>query len=184
MIHDDTSLSEQLILIRECNRAIGSTDKRSVHIEGLLHRAFSIFLLDQDGRLLLQRRQAGKYHSGGLWANACCGHPRPGEATGVAANRRLQEELGITARLKYQFRVRYRTRVSPTMEENELAYIYFGRLDQRPSPNPAEIDEISFLNLQELRDFREGHPEQMAPWLRHYVDNHYDQLASSARRLP
>src|SRR5215216_3450594 len=99
-------MTEQLILVSEKNRAIGQAEKLAVHEAGLLHRAFSIFLVDSGGRLLLQQRSRKKYHSAGLWANSCCGHPRPGESTLRAARRRLGEELGADARLRYAFQAR------------------------------------------------------------------------------
>ena len=86
--------NEPLILVDESNRAIGAAPKQAIHVAGLLHRAFSIFMVDARGRILLQQRNPRKYHSGGLWANSCCGHPRPGERTVTAARRRLNEELG------------------------------------------------------------------------------------------
>jgi isopentenyl-diphosphate delta-isomerase len=92
---------EQLILVDESNRAVGTAGKTKVHRAGLLHRAFSIFLVDGRGRLLLQQRSRAKYHSGGLWANSCCGHPRPGERTLAAAHRRLHEELGVRSDLSF-----------------------------------------------------------------------------------
>src|SRR5262249_28742803 len=94
---------EPLILVDECNRAVGTGGKEAVHRAGLLHRAFSIFLVDGDGRIVLQQRHPRKYHSGGLWANSCCGHPRPGERTIAAAARRLNEELGVTSALTFGF---------------------------------------------------------------------------------
>src|SRR5213080_4797375 len=98
---------EQLILVDERNRAGGHAGKTAVHRQGLLHRAFSIFVVDDAGRLLLQRRSLQKYHSGGLWANSCCGHPRPGERTVSAARRRLNEELGVANDLEFGFFARY-----------------------------------------------------------------------------
>src|SRR3979490_293525 len=99
---------EQLILVDEANRAIGTGGKMAVHRAGALHRAFSIFVIDKRGRILLQQRAAQKYHSGELWANSCCGHPRPGERTVSAARRRLNEELGVTDPLSVGFFARYR----------------------------------------------------------------------------
>src|SRR6266542_2930166 len=119
-------MAEHLILVDERNRAIGSAEKWSVHHQGLLHRAFSVFLVDARGRLLLQRRSRAKYHSAGLWANSCCGHPRPGERTLAGARRRLREELGATAELRFGFRARYRTELPNGLIENEIVYVYFG----------------------------------------------------------
>ena len=119
---------EQLILVDEFNRAIGSAGKTMIHRTGLLHRAFSIFIVDDRARILLQQRNPNKYHSGGLWANSCCGHPRPGERTVAAACRRLEEELGVTSALSFGFFARYNSELDHGMQENELVYVYFGRL--------------------------------------------------------
>src|ERR1700751_5541564 len=98
---------EQLILVDEGNRAVGSAGKTATHREARLHRAFSIFMVDDRGRILLQQRSRKKYHSGGLWANSCCGHPRPGERTLAAARRRLNEELGVRDPLSFALFARH-----------------------------------------------------------------------------
>src|SRR6202171_9319 len=126
---------EQLILVDEGNRATGSAGKTTIHRSGLLHRAFSIFIVDDRARLVLQQRNLKKYHSGGLWANSCCGHPRPGERTITAAPRRLHEEVRVPCALSFGFFARYRTELDNGMHENELVYVYFGRLASEPRPD-------------------------------------------------
>src|SRR5438045_6594578 len=130
---------EQRILVDENNRAVGTGGKNAVHRAGLLHRAFSIFLVDAQGRLVLQQRHPHKYHSGGLWANSCCGHPRPGERTITAAARRLNEELGIDDSLRFGFFARYRADLDHGMHENEFVYVYFGAINGSPKRDPAEV---------------------------------------------
>ena len=127
---------EQLILVDESNRATGHAGKTAVHRAGLLHRAFSIFMVDERGRMLLQQRSRKKYHSGGLWANSCCGHPRPGERTVTAARRRLGEELGVDGALSFGFFARYQAELDDGMHENEFVYVYFGRLEVRAESRP------------------------------------------------
>lgn len=163
---------EPLILVDERNRAIGRAGKRAVHTRGLLHRAFSIFLVDAAGRLLLQQRSRAKYHSGGLWANSCCGHPRPGERTPAAARRRLGEELGATASLRFGFRARYRTALANGLVENEIVYVYFGAAPAALHLNPAEVRAVKPLSLAALRADIARHPRRYAYWLRHYLKNH------------
>ena len=165
-------MSEDLILVNEQNRAIGRAEKGVVHAEGLLHRAFSIFLVDAEGRLLLQRRSREKYHSPGLWANSCCGHPRPGESTLRGARRRLGEELGAISTLRLCFQARYRTVLPNGLTENELVYVYFGAAPKRFTLNPAEVSEIGWITLPELLEDVERRPKRYAYWLRYYLKNH------------
>jgi isopentenyl-diphosphate Delta-isomerase len=165
-------MSEDLILVNELNRAIGRADKGMVHAEGLLHRAFSIFLVDEKGRVLLQRRSAQKYHSAGLWANSCCGHPQPGESTLQGARRRLGEELGAAASLRHGFRARYCTVLPNGLTENELVYVFFGAAPESFALNPAEVSEIGWITLPELLKDVEWRPKRYAYWLRYYLKTH------------
>ena len=169
-------MSETLILVDERNRAIGHAEKIVVHAEGMLHRAFSIFLVDDCGRLLLQRRSRSKYHSPGLWANSCCGHPRPGESTRNAAHRRLSEELGATARLGFSFRARYCTRLPNELIENEIVYVFFGAAPDTFVLNAAEVSATGWMTLAELQRDVERHPRRYAYWLRYYLKNHSDAI--------
>lgn len=164
------------MLVRESNRAIGSSPKITAHQLGLLHRAFSVFLVDDKGRLLLQQRNTHKYHSGGLWANTCCGHPCPGERTIAAATRRLLEEMGVSSRLIFLVRTRYCAWVGPEMVENELVYLYFGKLHEPPRPNPVEVGAIDYLTLNTLVRSCAREPHKFSAWLLHYVANHCGDL--------
>src|SRR5438477_3168108 len=168
---------EQLILVDENNRATGTAGKMAVHRAGLLHRAFSIFIVDDRGRIVLQQRNRQKYHSGGLWANTCCGHPRPGERTVAAARRRLHEELGVTATLALGFFSRYRTDLDHGMQENEYVYVFFGRLSGEPRPDPAEVAAVQSLPLDEIKRRIGKSPQSFTYWLRHYFDNHLADIA-------
>ncbi|MGL4440011.1 MAG: isopentenyl-diphosphate Delta-isomerase [Bosea sp. (in: a-proteobacteria)] len=170
-----------LILVNEANRAIGTGGKLAVHEQGLLHRAFSIFLFDDAGRVLLQRRAIGKYHSGGLWANTCCGHPRAGERTSAAACRRLGEELGMSAVLRFGFRARYQTSLDHGLTENELVYVYVGRVDGPMALNPDEVCETRLMSVPELIRDTAANPDAYAYWLRHYLTSHADQLQRLSR---
>jgi isopentenyl-diphosphate delta-isomerase len=171
---------DKLILVDERNRATGTAGKTLVHRQGLLHRAFSIFLVDRSGRLLLQKRQRGKYHSPGLWANSCCGHPRPGEQTIRAAHRRLREELGVASTLTFGFFARYRATLDAGMHENEFVYVYFGPFKGRAKPDPTEISDIALLRVNEIRRRIAREPASFAAWLRHYFEHHDGQIADLA----
>lgn len=173
---------EQLILVDERNRAIGAAGKDAVHRKGLLHRAFSIFLVDDRGRLLLQQRSRRKYHSGGLWANSCCGHPRPGERTMSAARRRLNEELGVSAELSFGFFSRYRADLGHGMHENELVYVFFGRQRGELHPDPAEVADVDSLPLDMIERRIRREPGSFTYWLRHYVEHHLTDIARHAEK--
>jgi isopentenyl-diphosphate delta-isomerase len=173
---------EQLILVDESNRSTGSAGKTAVHRAGLLHRAFSIFVVDDRGRIVLQQRNPKKYHSGGLWANSCCGHPRPGERTIAAAQRRLNEELGVTCALSFGFFARYRTELDNGMHENEFVYIYFGRLAAEPRPDPAEIADVAFLSCEDIGRRIKKEPNTFAFWFKHYFRNHGADIARLAKK--
>jgi isopentenyl-diphosphate delta-isomerase len=168
---------EQLILVDERNHAVGTHGKDLIHRKGLLHRAFSIFLADAQGQIVLQQRSLRKYHSGGLWANTCCGHPRPGERTVSAARRRLHEELGVAATLSFGFFSRYRADLDHGMQENEYVYVLFGRLSGEPRPDPAEVAAVQSLPLDEIKRRIGKDPQAFTYWLRHYFDNHLADIA-------
>lgn len=165
-----------IILINERNHARGAGDKDSVHRQGLLHRAFSVFLTDPQGRFLLQRRSQGKYHSAGLWANACCGHPSPGERTLAAAQRRTFEELGLRARLSFGFFARYEAPLDGGMIENELVYVYSGRVEGAIDLDPDEVDELRFATAGETEELIADCPGEFAYWIRHYFAAHRGAL--------
>ncbi len=159
------------------NRAIGRGEKWAVHANGLLHRAFSICLVDPSGRMLLQQRSAEKYHSPGLWANTCCGHPRPGERTLPAARRRLGEELGAVAKLDFGFITRYDAQFENGLSENEIVHVYFGLVPAHLSLNPTEVSAVKLMSLPALRKDIARHPHVYAVWLQHYVVHHFDWIA-------
>jgi isopentenyl-diphosphate Delta-isomerase len=171
---------EQLILVDEGNRAVGSAGKQAIHHAGLLHRAFSIFMVDQQGRILLQKRSPRKYHSGGLWANSCCGHPRPGERTISAARRRLWEELGVDDSLAFGFFARYRADLDHGMHENEFVYVYFGALHGKPKPNPAEVAGLELATVTDIAKRIKRKPDYFVYWLRHYFQSHLPEIARLA----
>ncbi len=176
-------MTEELILVDVHNRRIGTADKQTVHAAGLLHRAFSIFLVDHAGGLLLQRRQVSKYHSGGLWSNSCCGHPRPGEQTIRAAQRRLAEELGATAKLKFGFQARYAAILPNGLKENEIVSVCFGCVPERIAPDPREVASVAVRSLAQLTTDVARAPEEYSYWLKYYVAHHYDALVAGIRAM-
>lgn len=157
---------ESLILVDEHDREIGFASKQRCHEgQGLLHRAFSVFLFDRDGRVLLQQRAASKLLWPGYWANSCCSHPRRGETVAGAAERRLAEELGVQAELAPLFSFTYRAQYRNVGSEYELCWVLAGRLEGQPDPNPAEVAAVSFATADELTADLAARPELFTPWL-------------------
>jgi len=143
---------------------VGAGSKLDVHRTGALHRAFSVFVFDAGGCLLLQQRARGKYHSGGLWTNTCCGHPRPGEETAGAAERRLREEMGIACPLRHAGWFVYRADVGGGLVEHELDHVFVGRSDREPRPDPAEVGGWRRLPPGDLRAELERTPGRFTAW--------------------
>jgi isopentenyl-diphosphate delta-isomerase len=167
---------EEVILVDARNRRIGAAEKMHVHRAGLLHRAFSIFLVDRRGAIVLQKRHPAKYHSGGLWANTCCGHPRPNEVTIKGARRRLFEEVGVRADLARVCRAAYAVRFDNGLSENEIVNLYVGPLVGEPRPHPEEVVELAEMTLDELAREAERHPTAYAYWIHHYLRHHRPAL--------
>ena len=157
-------LTESVVLVDESGRERGTATKLSVHVSGKLHRAVSVFVLDGEGRMLLQRRAAGKYHSGGLWSNTCCGHPRPGESSAGAAHRRLREEMGFDCPLVPAFSFAYRSVLENGLIEHERDEVFVGRFDGSPAPSPQEVDDWRWVTADELVADLSDHPRRYSAW--------------------
>lgn len=161
--------NDPVILVNADDVEIGTAGKLDVHKRGLKHRAISVLVRNTAGQLLLQRRNPAKYHSGLLWANACCSHPLPGESTVDAAHRRLQEEMGIACPLAPLFTFDYRAPVSDDLIENELVHVFGGTHDGTIAPDPAEVSEWKWIGFDDLAIDLRDHPERYAIWFRKYV---------------
>jgi isopentenyl-diphosphate delta-isomerase len=158
-------------LVDRDDNVVGAEEKIRAHREGKLHRAFSVFVFDEGRRLLIQRRATGKYHSGGLWSNTCCGHPRPGESADGAAGRRLTEEMGFVCDLRPAFRTIYEMSVADSMIEHELNQVFIGWFNGSPSPDTREVEACRWMDLAQLRDSIDASPERYTPWLRLLLTN-------------
>ena len=157
-------------------------DKLEVHTRGLRHPAVSVFVLDGD-RTLIQRRALTKYHTPGLWANACCTHPEWGEDPAACALRRLHEELGIRGHdLRWRERVEYRADVGEGLIEHECVELFTARTDvrQQLSPDPSEVMEVRWISLADLQAEVAATPEAFAPWLRIYLSGHGGRIFGRA----
>lgn len=161
---------DSIILVDEKDREVGKGEKMKVHQEGLLHRAFSIFVFNSRGELLLQKRARGKYHSGGLWTNTCCSHPRAGEKLEDAIHRRLKEEMGFDCPLKEAFSFIYKVKFENGLYEHEYDHVFIGRCEVKPIPNPEEYEEWKWVSLEELKKDIKRSPEKYTYWLRSAMD--------------
>jgi len=140
-------MNDQVILVDEDDLPCGSMDKLQAHLKGVLHRAFSIFIINDDGQILLQKRALTKYHSGGLWSNTCCSHPRPGEDIEDAAQRRLKEEMGFDCALSKRFSFVYRASLNNHLDEHEFDHVFFGRYNDDPLPEPDEVAAFKWVDI-------------------------------------
>ncbi len=159
-------MPELLILVDEYDNQIGTMEKMQAHREGKLHRAFSVFVFNNKGQLLLQRRALHKYHSGGLWTNTCCSHQRPGETTLAAAHRRLQEEVGFDCPLAEKFTFVYQASFSNGLTEYEFDHVLFGATETEGHPNPQEVSELRWIDIASLEKELSAHPELYTFWLK------------------
>jgi len=139
-------------------------EKSEAHEKGILHRAFSIFIFNSKGEMLLQQRALDKYHSGGLWSNACCSHPMPGERTELAANRRLSEELGFSTPLKKVFDFMYAATFSNGLAENEFDHVFVGEYDGGVNINRAEVKDYLFKSMDDIKEELDSRPTMYTAW--------------------
>ena len=170
--------NELIILVDENDNEIGLKEKLAAHEEGLLHRAFSVFIFNSNNELLLQQRAAEKYHSAGLWSNTCCSHPNSLENISETVSRRLHEEMGIYAEAEFKFKFIYFATLENGLKEYEMDHVFFGRSDEKPIPDPAEVQNWKYVSLEKLNDEIIFNPEQYSAWLKlclPQVIRHYQQ---------
>lgn len=168
-----------VVLVNEYDEVVGYGDKLEVHRKGLLHRAFSVLIFNQKNELLIQRRSDFKYHAAGLWANTCCGHPFPGEGIETAATRRLFEEIGLRCYIEPLTHIYYKKSLDHGMIEHEYVHVFRGQYDNEPFIcDPHEVAEHRWINLQELKQDVQLHPNKYAAWFAHYVQEYFDSLFS------
>ena len=173
-------MQEHVILVDRMDRKIGTEEKLKAHREGKLHRAFSVFVFNSLGELLLQKRSETKYHSGGLWTNTCCSHPRPDETLHGAAKRRLNEEMGFDCELIGLFSFIYHAELENNLFEHELDYVFAGRYDGQPIPNPDEVADWKWMDIEKLKRDVGEHPERYTYWFKlilHRVVKQYEKIS-------
>jgi len=155
---------EEVILVNERDEQFGTIGKMEAHTRALLHRAFSVFIFNSKGDMLLQQRAATKYHSAGLWSNACCSHPRPGEETLTAANRRLKEELGFETPLHKVFDFTYKTSFSNGLTEYEFDHVFTGKYEGTIKPDTLEVSNYTFKAMSEIQENLQLSPHKYTAW--------------------
>ena len=155
-----------VVLVDENNVELGIMEKLEAHKKGLLHRAISVFTFNSKGEMLLQQRAKGKYHSELLWTNTCCSHPFPKETDVDAANRRLQEEMGLSAELKYSFSFQYKVKFDNGLTENELDQVFIGMTNDEPIPNPDEVNAYEYRNIDLIKNQIDSNPEEFTEWFK------------------
>jgi isopentenyl-diphosphate delta-isomerase len=156
--------NKTVVLVDSAGRETGTCDKLVAHREGKRHLAFSVFLFNSSGAWLLQKRAADKYHSGGLWSNACCSHPGPNANLQHAARRRLQEEMGIDSECTEAFVFTYEAQLNNGLIESEVDHVFIGSFDGDPAPDPGEVAEWKWMTAGNLRTDLAQHPDIYTPW--------------------
>ncbi len=179
---------EDLILVNDQDEEIGHLDKLKCHLgSGILHRAFSLFVFNQQGELLLQQRSSDKPLWPLYWSNTCCSHPRRGESVDYAVNRRLQQELGLSSKAEFLYKFKYQAQYDQTGAEHELCWVYLGRCDAEPVANTTEVQAWRFVDPAQLSAELSQHPERFTPWFKmewqELNSTHADKLKQYTRNL-
>lgn len=169
-------MAEQVILVDENDNEIGLMEKMEAHRKGLLHRAFSVFVMNSDGKLMIHQRALHKYHSGGLWTNTCCSHPRKGEKVEDAAHRRLMEEMGFDCPIEKKFDFIYKSELDQGLTEHEFDHLFIGHYNDEPNINPDEVADWKWVNIDELRQDIEANPEIYTEWFKIIFDRFTQEL--------
>jgi isopentenyl-diphosphate Delta-isomerase len=157
---------DKLILVDENDMPIGTIEKMEAHQKALLHRAFSVFIFNTKGEMLLQQRALDKYHSGGLWTNACCSHPYNGQETQVAAKKRLQEEMGFTTTLTKVFDFIYKAPFDNGLTEYEYDHVFTGTYDGAIVPDKSEVEDFCFMSMDNIKESLQLHPQKYTVWFK------------------
>ncbi len=175
----EQTTAHQVILVNEHDQESGILEKLEAHRKGLLHRAFSVFVFNSQGELLLQRRAFGKYHSQGLWTNTCCSHPFPGEDTISGAKRRLREEMGLNCELNYAFSFIYKAQLDNGFTEHEYDHVIVGFSDETPHLDTSEAISFKWMNLDQIKTSISAYPSLYTEWFK-IILNEYSQSLVTA----
>ncbi|MGB0279729.1 MAG: isopentenyl-diphosphate Delta-isomerase [Flavobacteriaceae bacterium] len=169
-------MEEQVILVDKQDNPIGLMPKMKAHEKGVLHRAFSVFILNNKGELMLQQRALHKYHSPGLWTNTCCSHQRNGESNIAAGQRRLREEMGFVAELREVTSFIYKAPFDNGLTEHELDHIMIGQYNDEPNINPEEVADWKWMSVDAVRNDINIHPEKYTAWFIIIFEQFYEKI--------
>ena len=169
-------LEEKVVLVDKDDNQIGLMPKMEAHRKGILHRAFSIIIFNSDRKILLQKRASTKYHTPNLWSNTCCSHQRQGEDNLKAGKRRLNEEMGFVTNLYNFSSFIYRVEFSNGLIEHENDHIMLGIFDGTPKPNPNEVDEWKWIDIDILVEDMQINPDHYTAWFMIIMNNYYESL--------
>jgi isopentenyl-diphosphate delta-isomerase len=169
-------MEEFVVLVNPDDQVLGLMEKQQAHQNGLLHRAFSVFLFNNNGEMLLQKRASGKYHSPGQWTNAVCSHPRENEDYLDGAARRLREELGIETDLNHKFSFIYKADVGKGLWEHELDHVFTGIYNDAFQLDSDEVEEVRYISLADLDTEMKENPENFTEWFKIILAGYKDHL--------
>lgn len=172
---------EYVLLVDEQDNQIGQMGKMEAHIKGVLHRAFSVFIFNEDNELILQQRAFSKYHSPGLWTNTCCSHPRDGETADSAAHRRMVEEIGFDCDFSEAFTFLYKSDVGGGLIEHEFDHVFIGKSEKKPFINEKEVGDWKYMKMEDIRADMDKNPGKYTVWFRiafDEVEEHLNQKNS------
>lgn len=168
---------ELIALVDEQDTITGYEEKQKVHEEGLLHRAFSIFVFNDKNEMLLQKRAAHKYHSPNLWTNTCCSHLLPEKTMEQCAHERLTFEMGFDTAIEMKFPFHYLAPFDNGLTENEIDHVYIGRYQDEPKVNPDEVSTHQWISMERLLTDIEANPDSYTFWFKHIIENYHSQLS-------
>lgn len=169
-------MEEEVVLINSKDEVLGSMKKMEAHENGLLHRAFSVFLFNEKGEMLLQKRAESKYHSPKQWTNAVCSHPRMNETYEEAAKRRMDEELGIDVEIEKKFHFLYKAEVGDQLWEHELDHVFTGNYEGDFKLNPEEVSEVRYISMEDLETEMKANPEHFTEWFKIILKEYKEHL--------
>ena len=167
---------EKVVLVDTEDNPIGIMPKMEAHQKALLHRAFSVFIINQKGELMLQKRALDKYHSPGLWTNTCCSHQREGEENIAAAKRRLKEEMGFSTSLEELFSFIYKASFDNGLTEHELDHVFIGYYEGNPLPNKTEVESWKWMDLEKIKNAIKDDPQDFTAWFKIIFNRFYNHI--------